>query len=59
MSHLVDDLLTASTIDTGHFSVELGPQPPSKLLNEAIELNEPAMRVRGLVCERSWADDLP
>lgn len=59
MRRLVDDLLLASTIDAGYFSLQPSPEQPAQLLDDAIALSEPAMRAKGLVCRRRCDDELP
>jgi len=58
MSRLVDDLLIVSTIDAGYFSVQPSPQRARLLIEEAVQLNEPGLCAKQLVCELC-CDELP
>jgi signal transduction histidine kinase len=58
MSHLVDDLLTASIIDGGFFAVHPSAASPRLLLEEAIALSQPAMRAKQLTWQHQ-CDELP
>src|SRR5262249_5774559 len=59
MSHLVEDLLDAGSIESGRFSVMRTPQPVGTLLDDVVELLGPAAAERGVqlaagpACERS------
>jgi PAS domain S-box-containing protein len=59
MSHLVEDMLDAARIEAGALMLDPYHQSPSRLAEEAVELNRPAATARSLELETQIAAPLP
>ncbi|HEY7372811.1 MAG TPA: HAMP domain-containing sensor histidine kinase [Polyangia bacterium] len=59
MSRLIEDLLQAATIEAGRFSVELGREEVSSIVDETLQGLEAAATVRSVRLQRDVAEDLP
>jgi PAS domain S-box-containing protein len=59
MQRLLKDLLQAASIETGHFSVELGPHSLLPVLAQILEMFEPIAAERHITLEGLLPDDLP
>jgi signal transduction histidine kinase len=59
MDRLIEDLLTASTIEAGRFTVSLKAEAPAAILNEAYELLEPVAAASQVSLAHDAAPALP
>jgi signal transduction histidine kinase len=57
--HLIQDLLDATKVDAGRFTVEQRLEEVGGLLDEAVELHRPLAEARSLRLERQVEDGLP
>ena len=59
MSHLIEDLLTVTTIEAGSFSLDQRPVEVGALVGELVETLTPLAAARSLALEQSVAPALP
>jgi PAS domain S-box-containing protein len=59
VSRMTEDLLAASTIQSGHFSVRAGPELPDVLLADLVQTLEPMAQEQGITLEPSFPPGLP
>ncbi len=57
--HLIQDLLDATKMEAGRFTVEQRPEDVARLVDEAVELHRPLAEARSLRLERQVEDALP
>jgi PAS domain S-box-containing protein len=61
MSHLLNDLLTAGTLDGGRLTINVRPEDPTALLKEVLQVCEPIVQAKSLRFEQveSHAHEVP
>ena len=59
VSRMTEDLLAASTMQSGHFSVRAGPERPDVLLADLVQTIAPMAQEQGTTLEASFPQNLP
>lgn len=59
VGRMVEDLLAASTIQAGHFSVRASPECPEVLLADLVQALEPMAAEQGITLEAAFPSSLP
>ena len=59
MGRLIQDLLQASTIESGHFTIDARPEDPATLCHEAVDLIGPQLSEKQLALTQVVPPDLP